>query len=259
MQQQDAFAGVPPAGHGDGIRLFLDEALNCTAAFKAVQSTASFLRQHTQNNEVLLMQVNYAVREAYLSEDYAESLSKVLKVFDERPFSSSGRNPKARQCAEIWHAWSNLLDAIDEAGGENHDDALGMVMALGRMDANAVWQMCWHYVRKEVTMPDKELEYGLMAKFIGEHMMLTVHHSVGRFHEDASADEACEHGFMQWYRDEASAKWQNIEPLKERMLDFAVQELHWPLKMGFGALPTSYYHDHDRDHNNGWPGRLMMW
>ena len=251
MQQQDEFAGVPP---DDGqILVFLEDALNQTSAFKAVQSTASFLRQHTQNNKVLLTQVNYAVREASLGEHYTSWLRQVLKVFDERPFSSSGRNPEARQCAEIWHRWKAVLDEIDGAGGENNDGALAKVMALGRMDPDAVWHACWRWVYLEVRKPDEELEYGLVARFIGKHMLtLYTEHPL-------YASFACEHGFREWRNDERNDVDGPYKKYDESIVQRMIKTAH-DLQLPFtryldSLLPISSYHDHHT--NNG--RRLMRW
>ena len=102
-------------------------------------------------------------------------------------------------------------------------------------------------------MPDEELKYGLVAKYIGEHMLtLYTEHPL-------YASFGCEHGFREWRNDETNDADGQYKNSDERIVEQMIKTAH-DLQLPFtrylnSLLPISYSHDHAH-HNNG--RRLMM-
>jgi hypothetical protein len=102
-------SGCVDSMYEDQIQTFVLEALECTAAFKAVQATASLLNQYT--SESMQTEVDYCTGEAQLHGYYRIALPKVLQFLKSHEFAAMNV-PNALDWIQKWDAWSELLDYV---------------------------------------------------------------------------------------------------------------------------------------------------
>jgi hypothetical protein len=173
----------------DQIQTFVLEALECTAAFKAVQATASLLNQYM--SESMQTEVDYCTREAELNGYYRIALPKVLQFLKSHEFAAMNV-PNALDWIQKWDAWSELLDYV-RWHANAHEDGRFMVRALSERDEAAVWHVYWHWVYLAADKRGEDDADDFEYDAVTHYLQHTIQDTGG------SKPTAWERGFRFWY------------------------------------------------------------